>query len=851
MQHKTIIQCVQKCATIVSGVIIGILALAHFSPRLQAANLSHDRIVLNSASELDYPPFALVKPDGTADGFSVDLLKAAVAETGLAVSFKVGPWHQLKEELANGLLDVLPLVSYSSERAKIYDFTAPYLKLSGAVFVRKNTSAIRQISDLKGKEVLVMRGDTAHEYVEREKLTDMIVPTESYEEAFKLLSSGHHDAVVVQLIVGLQIIKKLQLNNVVAVEQKDISTLKPVAIKLEGFEQKFCFAVTKGNQQLLSALNEGLAVIYLNGTYQALYEKWFSPLLSKDKIPFSTIIKNLLVILIPLLLFLTLFGLWYLKRLVKQKTEFLEHEILDRKEAEDALRESEKRFRLAVASSPIPIMIHDESDAVLQLSNGWTNFSGYALEDIPTISDWMEKAYGERQGIKKDYIDNLFSINQSVSNGEWQITTKEGSTRVWDFQTTPLGKLHEGKRVLLSMAIDVTERKQAEETQKRLGGQLLQSQKMEAIGTLAGGIAHDFNNILGAILGYAELARDDCAVDSLAANDIDQVIIASNRAKDLIKQILVFSRHVEAELTPLQPALIIKETIKLLRPSLPATITIVDDIDPNSGFIIGDPTQIHQIVINLCTNAYQAMESTGGTITVSLPNITLSQTELKDGQDVTPGNFIQLAIRDTGPGISSSIIARIFEPYFTTKETGKGSGMGLAIVHGIVKGYGGFISCESQPGRGTEFRIFLPIQNKTYIDTTKPVEQTPVGTEHILFIDDEKLLAEMGQTMLTRLGYKVTVRTSSIEALTTFNNDPDAFDLVITDQTMPGMTGADLARRMLQIRPQLPIILCTGFSSQITEGKARTLGIKGFAFKPLAKKDISKLIRKILDDHRL
>ncbi len=262
--------------------------------------------VLESASELDYPPFAIVQPDGTADGFSVDLLKAAVKAGGLSISFKVDSWHVLKQELADGTLDVLPMVSYSEERDKVYDFTAPYMKLNGTVFVRKGNVEIQKLSDVTEKEVLVMRGDTAHEYVVREKLTDTVIPTESIEEAFKLLAAGKHDAVVVQQIVGFQMLRKLKIDNIVPIEEKHVSSLKPVTLQLDGFEQKFCFAVRDGNQELLAILNEGLAVLYLDGTYEALYEKWFSPILPKPEIPVGDYIKPLVSIVVPLLLIGTL-----------------------------------------------------------------------------------------------------------------------------------------------------------------------------------------------------------------------------------------------------------------------------------------------------------------------------------------------------------------------------------------------------------------------------------------------------------------------------------------------------------------------------------------------------------------
>ena len=392
--------------------------------------------------------------------------------------------------------------------------------------------------------------------------------------------------------------------------------------------------------------------------------------------------------------------------------------------------------------------------------------------------------------------------------------------------------------------VDITER-------KSLQLQLQQAQKMEAIGTLAGGIAHDFNNILGAVLGYAELARDDSPAGSLVGRDINQVIKASHRAKDLVKRILAFSRQAECEPIFLQPAIVVEETLKMLRSSLPSTIAIHQNLAPDTGAILADPTQIHQIIMNLCTNAFHAMEETGGILSVTVKTRSLTRSELGGHQHVKPGDFVHIAIGDTGKGIVPEIRDKIFDPFFTTKEVGKGTGMGLSIVHGIVKSCGGFVSCESQPGKGTVFHINLPTLPVDHpLPQMEPIEIIPIGSERILFVDDEPMLSEMAESMLQRLGYHVTVRGSSREALSSFQNEPNAYDLVITDQTMPGMTGMDMARRMLQIRPGMPIILCTGYSTLISEEKVKSLGIKGFAMKPLAKKHIATIIRQVLDEER-
>ncbi len=392
---------------------------------------------------------------------------------------------------------------------------------------------------------------------------------------------------------------------------------------------------------------------------------------------------------------------------------------------------------------------------------------------------------------------------------------------------------------------DITRRKEAEEERTRLIGQLQQVQRLEAIGTLAGGIAHDFNNILGAILGYAEMAKDGVPENSRVASDLAEVITACLRAKELVKQILAFSRQSGAERICLRPAEGVKEAVKLLRPSLPVTIDIVQKVDSEAGPIFADPTQLHQVLVNLCTNAFHAMEERGGILTISLCNV--GQDDLPEGLPRL-GTYACLAVGDTGPGMTAEVMERMFEPYFTTKEVGKGTGMGLAIVHGIVTGYDGFVRCRSTPGTGTIVEVYLPVIAGDLTAEDESQQPVPTGSERILLVDDERILAEMSEIMLRRLGYRVTSVASGPEAIAAFLKEPEAYDLVLTDQTMPGMTGLDLARRLLELQPGLPIILCTGYSTLVSTESATAAGIRAFAMKPLAKREIATLVRRVLDE---
>jgi len=509
-----------------------------------------------------------------------------------------------------------------------------------------------------------------------------------------------------------------------------------------------------------------------------------------------------------------------------------------------------KAFQTSLLETmPIPVYHKDTAGRYLGFNKAFEDFYGKSKDHL--IGKSVFDIYP--QELAQIYFDQdaeLFKKQRSQVY-ESKIPDSHGTLHDVIFHKASLVDSQGVIIGLVGAIVDVTERNRTEEEKKNLEKQLVQAQKMEAIGTLAGGIAHDFNNILGAVIGFTEIAIDSLPPGSGAIKSLEKVMVAGFRASSLVKQILTFSRQSVTERIPLQPAIIIKEALKILRPSLPSTITIKQQIDSATKPILADPTEIHQILMNLCTNAFHAMEQTGGILDITLKDSELSQEDLYDQPDVRSGNFAVLSIRDSGAGIPLEIREKIFDPYFTTKEAGKGTGLGLAIVHGITRKYGGFISCESTLGKGTVFHVFFPTIEEKFNDTTNAVETIQCGKERILFIDDEEILVELGKTMLEHLGYKVTGETNSLEALNLFQNQPDQFDVVITDQTMPGMTGIELARRMLQVRPGFPIILCTGYSNLVNEEQAKSCGVKGFAMKPLTKKDISALLRKVLEARSL
>jgi signal transduction histidine kinase/CheY-like chemotaxis protein len=438
---------------------------------------------------------------------------------------------------------------------------------------------------------------------------------------------------------------------------------------------------------------------------------------------------------------------------------------------------------------------------------------------------------------------------RAESRRDFKLTVDMDGARIdtfWDRSVAPVfdpaGKV-EG---ILVMTTDTTERKRGAQESERLKNQLRQAQKMESIGTLAGGIAHDFNNILAAILGFTELSLLGAKEGTKLRRNLEGVFQAGKRARNLVKQILEFSRQTNPEMKLFQIKPVVDETLRLMRASLPAIIEIKAEVKSDAN-LMGDSTQIHQVLVNLCTNAGHAIGDGAGILTVTVTDIELGTDFAKTHLGIVPGEFIKMSVTDTGEGIELELLERIFDPYFTTKEKGRGTGMGLAVVHGIVKNHGGTITVESEPGSGATFTVFLPkIRHVAPLDVESE-NDLPRGDEHILFVDDEEDLADMGKQILESLGYQVSARASSVEALELFKTRSDSFDLVITDMSMPNMNGADLARKILGIRPGIPIILCSGLGERIAEVEAQALGVSAFVAKPILNADLAKIVRKMLD----
>ncbi|MBI5141481.1 MAG: PAS domain S-box protein [Nitrospirae bacterium] len=508
------------------------------------------------------------------------------------------------------------------------------------------------------------------------------------------------------------------------------------------------------------------------------------------------------------------------------------------------LQSSEKRFRTLVDQAVDSFFLFDTDGLIVDVNQRACDTLGYRREELlgmtvgeisPALSgfDSAEAPWG-----------SLKPLNAVTNEGVHR--RKDGT----DFPVEMRVGLMDigGQRFIMGLARDISERREAESERRKLEAQLQQAQKMEAIGVLAGGIAHDFNNILSAIIGYATLAQMKIDADTPAFRDIEQVHKASNRAADMVKQILAFSRQARQERAPVDIRMIIKEAVKLLRASIPVSIEIRQNINASSGSVLADPTQIHQILMNLCTNAYHAMREKGGVLDVSLDEARITGNDISAMLNLEPGSYLRLTVSDTGHGMDKATADRIFEPYFTTKPPGEGTGLGLSVVHGIVKSCNGHISVYSEPGLGTSFHVYLPSVGAASEGGQLGLKPLEHGTEHLLIVDDEEQIVLMEKEMLAGLGYTITACSTPEQALEAFRVCPGSYDLVITDMTMPHVMGTDLALEMLRIRPDIPVILCTGFSDLVDEKTAKSLGIREFVMKPILLTSLAGIIRKVMDE---
>lgn len=618
-------------------------------------------------------------------------------------------------------------------------------------------------------------------------------------------------------------------------ERFDLVLLEVTLPKMNGYETARRIRQQKSTEQL--------PILFLNaqpGGRERIFEG--SDLgsvdyLAKPVVP--AILKN------KILLFQKLFQQ---KKNLEDKAQRLEQANEQILRQQQALAESEICFRTAFEQSYQFMAILDAEGRVLELNRLAKKLCGAHSGSLRGQYLWNICWVGQNEENQK-----LEKVIKRAAQGECfadeaKFTDIDGKVRVLSRTVSPVRDGDDNIVYITVQGHDITARIYAEKEKQNLGILLQQAQKMEALGALAGGVAHDFNNILSVILGNTELARMSCKAGSSPEKFLESVHAAGIQAKELVKQILSFSRQEEMKKIAIRPANVLTESLKLLRSTIPTTIEMVTEIDERCGTVFADPTQYHQIILNLCTNAYHAMEQKGGRLTIRLYQERLNSPSLLREFRCKPGEYAHLVVEDSGGGIERGIVDRIYDPYFTTKENGKGTGMGLAIVYGIIQGHNGAIRVISKPGVGTAFHVFFPIAGGDAAEKQESLEELVYGNEHILIVDDDAELLQMIENLLRRIGYQVTVKSSALEAFACFCNAPDQYDLIITDQIMPGMTGTELAQKIFMVKSKMPIILFTGYSSGVSRQKVLDMGIRELAFKPLAFDKLSRLVRQIIDD---
>ncbi|MDX1952168.1 MAG: PAS domain S-box protein [Verrucomicrobiota bacterium] len=534
---------------------------------------------------------------------------------------------------------------------------------------------------------------------------------------------------------------------------------------------------------------------------------------------------------------------------VAQRTEelgsanqVLQDQLTRLKLAEELAREAESKFRGIFENAIEGIFQSTPGGQYLSVNPALARMYGYEspAELISEVNDISSDIYLD-PSIRSEF-QRAIEQEGKISGLEYQVRRKDGRI-IWISEHARAVRNGAGETVFYEGTIqDITKRKEAEQANAALEARLRQAQKMEALGTLAGGIAHDFNNILSAILGYTDLALDGMPAENPRRRNMEAVMRAADRAKDLVKQILTFSRQTESSRQSMEVVPIVKETLKLIRATLPASIEVNLKLDTIESRIIGDPSQIHQVLMNLCANAGYAMRNASGKLEVTVKHKAFSPAEADQFQ-LKPGNFLSVAVADTGHGMSPKVLERIFEPFFTTKPVGEGTGLGLAVVHGIVTSHGGIIQVRSTPEKGTTFTVYLPLAATGQV--VSPVERAelPPGYQRVLFVDDEPAITDIFAQKLSKMGYEVTCASRGVEALQIFLANPSAFDVIVTDMTMPGMSGMQLARGIREVSKSVQIIICSGFFESLSHAEVESLNINQIITKPVNYHSLHQLIQ--------
>ncbi|MCG8549907.1 MAG: transporter substrate-binding domain-containing protein [Desulfobacterales bacterium] len=770
-----------------------------------------------------FPPFHFYETD-KLKGMSADYTTQAAAALGLKLrSLANLAWPQVLERARQGDIDLIPCIAKTAGRETYLDFSVPYLTFPLIIVTRDNSSFMSGIEDLHEKTLAVVPQTITGEWLSREGIDFTPFYVQSPLQGLEAVSFSWADAAIENLAAATYLIHK-----------KGLTNLK-IAAPTPYDNYPLYMAVPKGHRELLTILNKALAAMSSQQKNE-IRNQWLSV-----KYEYGVNPKDMYLYIILLLLFTacTIFTVMCRNRKLAKETR-------ERIITEQALRENEEKLRNILENSTSMYYAHTPDHKLTYVSPQCRQILLCEPEDAMTRwTDFVTDNPINLRGF--EYTEKAIRTGQRQPPYELELKREKGHEIVVEIRENPV--VENGRTVaIVGSATDITDHKKAEKEKGALQRQLIQAQKMESIGTLAGGISHDFNNILGIILGNAQLAVLDLPEKHPAGPRINQIQAACLRAKEVVLQLLSFSRQSEQVKQLINPEKLMTDTVNFLRASIPSSIEIVCDIDEPVQTINANPTQIQQAVINLCNNAAQAMEPGGGTLTIRLETVNTDDLPPPELKACKAAEAIRFTVEDTGTGIEPAIQDRIFDPYFTTKQIGKGSGMGLAIVHGIVHNHGGAISVKSEMGSGSVFTILLPASHMPPEDEL-PADTGPLpkGEQKILLVDDEKELTDMMGAMLMNLGYTVKIHQEPQKALAAFNASPSRFDLVITDMTMPHLNGLELSYKIKKIRPDIPVIICTGHTNRLNTDFPDNVDIAAVVMKPVTIKEMAHTVRKALE----
>ncbi len=770
-----------------------------------------------------FEPFNFIDAKGEAQGLYPDLIREIARQEGWHPKFIEGSWAQGLDRLKKGEIDLMVSVAYSDQRAESMDFSHESVaELWGQVFIRPG-GKIHNITDLDGLSVGVMSKDISasnfSETADKFGVKCNIVEFASHAEVFEAVQQKKVAAGVAPQHFGLR--------------HAAAFDLIPSSIQFSPFS--IYFAVTKGRHfQILATLDRYLILWKQdpNSYYYQRLSHWLGTTShGKPLIP-SWILPTLAGSSAATLIFLI--GFIVARKQVTKRTRLL--------------LAAEQRFRKALLEAPFPIMLHASDGQVLLINKAWTELTGYAEEEIPTLKEWTKRAYGDEAEKVQAYIQTIYDQESPVPEGEYRILCAGGRQRVWAFSSSSLGRLEDGRKIAISMAMDVTDRKKAEAERAKIEEKMLHAQKLESLGVLAGGIAHDFNNLLMAIIGNTELAKRRLAPESPAQGCLTQIDAATRKAADLANQMLAYSGRGKFVIETMDLNRLITEMLHLLEVSISKKAVMRTELGTALPGIDADATQIRQIIMNLVINASDAIGDRSGVIALSTGVADCDRSYLRDvwmDENLPEGLYVYFEVADTGCGMTKETVDRIFDPFYSTKFSGRG--LGLAAVLGIVRGHKGAIKVYTEEKRGTTFKVLLPASNK-------PVEwlghdsgsETFEGSGSVLLVDDEETVRATGKALLQELGFEVLTASDGREALDVFKKEYQHLKFVLMDLTMPHMDGEQAFREMRRIDHSVKVIISSGYNEQEVTQKFVGKGLAGFIKKPFSLTELKVSVSKAM-----